>query len=137
MKENSSLVSSAGDLNDTCLSALMIVCGSSSRLTHTTLVPAATVSVAGAKAKLSITICAAGAAGCCAIPTAAYNSKAPPAADARARRPIDCRMAASLCQGLVLHRRGGFRADLDAPDAEHGAQLVGRDRHRARSLARA
>src|SRR5215469_9089870 len=54
VNENLSSVSSALDLNTLGSSELTTVCGISSRLIHVTVVPAATVKVAGKKLKLSI-----------------------------------------------------------------------------------
>src|ERR1700704_3186103 len=64
VNENFSSVSSTLDLKT--LSSLTTVCGMSSRLVHVTVVPTATVSVAGPKLKLSIFTSALEACGCSA-----------------------------------------------------------------------
>src|SRR5260370_23966269 len=93
VNENFSSVSSTFDLNT--LSSLTTVCGMSSRFVHVTVVPAATVSVAGPKLKLSIFTSTFDACACSALavkPLALLISSTPAATTGAAKTSIHTRL---------------------------------------------
>ena len=130
--ENLSSVSSAGERNFPSFSDT--TCGMSSAFTQVTVVPALTVKVGGSKVKLAILTCASAASACpLARPARTTRRRVSLALRARLsylRAILPCHLPRKRCVGDGQRLIAG--AHIDACDAEHGAELLGRHGHGAR-----